>query len=573
MTMSVSDKLINSEQSEAPTITITSNNTNIGSRHHARSTSTSSSSGRQVKLRKDILKLGIFSVVIVALLAALLWYSVNFWLKQSSSDDDWTIKRKSGNVCKTVDCYKATNYIMDYLNQSVSPCDNFYQFACGSWIDRNSVEEEQDQERDHFSLAYEKMLQDISDVLKEPIDGNSNDTPIVKDFKRFYASCTAKDKIEYDTDRYFLDYMSAEFSEWPLLNAKSQKGRKIELEEHLAKLTTLRMPLLFRFESDDFNHSQILFKILVPEDFCLLQKFLPTNSSSKAYFFFFNLVNSIQKSMWEGVNRYSSIEERPPQVDDQIVQMLKLAQKLYFLDNSRYKCGQPKTANQSSYNQKLNVLTIEQLQNQVIGRRKSSLFDFGKYIYYLNKHVGGQSANKLKLSTSVIISNLALNYLHDLFEGLNERLLADGDENLQRAFLNFIYFHNLFSLIKPLDLFKPTPTLWQIVHVNVLLPIKYYHMFFEYSKLVNNVTLLDNLINIFKLSREHNCAYSVIETFSVVDTHEQIELQRLFISRKLQPGTKKLADEMLNHLITTSNKILARQDWFDCLLISSYDQK
>ena len=510
-----------------------------------------------------IINAALFFLILSLILVALFAYSITL-IYRARHNEDLLINRENKllikkNTCKSTDCYKAANFILDNLNQSVNPCNNFFQFSCGAWVNRHSVEEEEDKERDQFSLAYEKMLQDISDILKEDIDPD-RDSTIVQNFKNFYASCTNKHQIEYKTDYRFLEYMRNEFSDWPMLlsvGAMLENKPSVDLEDHLAKLTTLRMPLLFRFESDDYNHTQILFKILLPEDFCLLQKFLPNviNRNERAFTSFFNLVKNIQVSMLESLNISTKMNTN---FDDQISEMLKLANKLYFLNDARYRCGIKKSTAQSEMDRTNNVLKISELDDRIKSNAtKFQVFDIKKYINYLNKHTG--TSNKLNENTTVVISNLAINYLKDLIQGLG----SNQNESFRQAFLNFLYFHTLFSLIKPLNLFKSTQTLSQIVHVNVLLPIKYYHLFFEYSKHVNNVTPLDNLVNMFKLNREHSCAFSVIETFSVVDSMEQIELQRLFLSRKFSPNSKNMADEMLAGLINTTHKIIDTQHWID----------
>jgi hypothetical protein len=512
-------------------------------------------------------------LLVTIALIALFSYTASLLLR-TKYGDEVVYRERQASTCTTVDCYRAANFILDYLNQSVDPCENFYQFSCGTWIDRNSVEEDEDAERDQFSLAYEKVLQDISDVLSEEADFEL-DSPAVQNFKIFYASCVNKDLIEYQTEGHFLNYMREEFGEWPMLLSSPLGGAaedSSEIEEQVAKLTTMRMPLLFRFETDDFNHTRILFKILIPEDFCFLQKFLPNTTTgggekSKSYAAFFTLVRNIQSSMLESS---PSPATKASDLDTQISEMLRLADHLYFLNNARYKCGTKKTNAQLVSDQQQLLLTIGELNKRVqrpSGQQHTHesqedglpVFDFIKYVSHLNKQTG---SDKLSGNTSVIISSLALNYLTDLFSALHTQSRTSRAQ-LRRSFRNLIYFHTIFSLIKPLDLFKTTKTLSQIVHVNVLLPIKYYHMFFEYSKHMNNRTLLDNLVNMFKLSREHNCAYSVIETFSVVDTREQVELQRLFVSRKMRPGTKTLADRMLVSLVNTTYGMLARQEWID----------
>ena len=64
--------------------------------------------------------------------------------------------------CKSKACYSATSFISNHLNQSVSPCDNFYEFSCGESAVKKNYES------DHFTMAINNFLTDLADVLNEP---------------------------------------------------------------------------------------------------------------------------------------------------------------------------------------------------------------------------------------------------------------------------------------------------------------------------------------------------------------------------------------------------------------------
>uniref|UniRef100_A0A8C9XXM9 Membrane metalloendopeptidase like 1 n=1 Tax=Sander lucioperca TaxID=283035 RepID=A0A8C9XXM9_SANLU len=50
--------------------------------------------------------------------------------------------RSSHNsVCTTADCVTAAARLLQNMDKSVKPCDNFYQYACGGWLERHVIPE------------------------------------------------------------------------------------------------------------------------------------------------------------------------------------------------------------------------------------------------------------------------------------------------------------------------------------------------------------------------------------------------------------------------------------------------
>ena len=492
----------------------------------------------------------IISTVICVILLSLLIYTF-YKLNQTKTKLDKILTRQdlvnyklpnsrlfapsdSKPECKTTACYKAANFMLNNLNQSVNPCENFYQFACGTWLD------ERPEEKDHFTMAYEKMLNDLSDLVKKPI--NDHDSTIKKNFKIYYQSCTNQFQIEEQSDKEFIDYMVTKIGPWPLLNAKNKKNISeyssdsiFELENHLASLTLLRMPIFFRFLSDDFNHTKILMKILFPEDYCRLQSFFPNSTTNKLQFKKF-LKTII--SYFHETNDFKLTEE---DFNEQTEEMLQLADKVYFIKSDLYRCGvrSPRTTL---------VKTLDEIESFI--NSNGTLFSFKRYVSLLNL----KTSTQLYPSTQVVISSQALAYLKDLFIAIKS--LNYPKEKFQHTFSNLIYFHSLYTLIKPSGLFS-TP------HINLLLPIRYYHAFFEYGKYVTSINPVDNFEMIYKINREQNCAFSMLYGFSIPDTDEQRELQDLFLSQKFNVIIKNQTYLMLKKLINSTIDVISKQKWID----------
>ena len=349
--------------------------------------------------------------------------------------------------------------------------------------------------------------------------------------------------------------MSNEIGDWPLVpNLNSANRTQFDVNSHflsenifgfekiLSKLTMLRAPFFFRFESNDFNNSRILMRIVVPLNFCNLQNFFPNTTFAKRGFA--KLAKQIRNFMFESLNgvdwnNFYSNEDFVQQLDE----MIELAKLIYFINDERFHCGKLK----AGHSRVVNVLTINELNEKL--NTNFLAFNFIDYVQFLN-----ENADKVKLnaSTQVVITSRTLSYLTDLFVGIKK--LNYDQEHLRRAFKNLIYFNLLYSLVKPLEIFS-TP------HLHMSLPIRYYHAYLEYAKIHHRISPFESFKSLYRINQEQNCAYSVIDAFSVVGSVEQVELQRLFLTEKFNSNTKNITVEILDHLLAITVFVISNQDW------------
>lgn len=96
-------------------------------------------------------------------------------------------------ICDTVHCHEIAKLIQQSIDTTANPCENFYQYACGSWGKNNPVPEGRETwSQNHVVL--DKTKRRIKELLEEHI--SSTDIPPVRMVKEFYRSCMDVDAIE-----------------------------------------------------------------------------------------------------------------------------------------------------------------------------------------------------------------------------------------------------------------------------------------------------------------------------------------------------------------------------------------
>lgn len=120
---------------------------------------------------------------------------------------------RNRNVCLTKECVLAASGILENVDRSSDPCDNFYRFACGNLKDHATIS---DDERMYTSFV--KMASTLNSRLRALFEDPVRFDEIhpVQMVKRFYASCMDQQAIEeygLDEAKTLLNALGG----WPVL--------------------------------------------------------------------------------------------------------------------------------------------------------------------------------------------------------------------------------------------------------------------------------------------------------------------------------------------------------------------
>lgn len=63
--------------------------------------------------------------------------------------------------CMTPGCVKAASEILKNMDESVNPCDDFYQFACGGFIKKTVIPDDRTR-MSSFSVLSDELLEQVS---------------------------------------------------------------------------------------------------------------------------------------------------------------------------------------------------------------------------------------------------------------------------------------------------------------------------------------------------------------------------------------------------------------------------
>ncbi|KAL3862332.1 hypothetical protein ACJMK2_008309 [Sinanodonta woodiana] len=134
-------------------------------------------------------------------------------------------------ICHSEECTRAAARILNSLDMSVNPCDNFYDFACGSWRKSNVIPE--DRSSIDVVVSLRDKVQIILKYLLE-VENRASDLSAFKSARDLYASCVNEDLIEKRNISVAIPLLE-ELGGWPVLG-NQLGGNWKESEFDLIKL-------------------------------------------------------------------------------------------------------------------------------------------------------------------------------------------------------------------------------------------------------------------------------------------------------------------------------------------------
>ena len=135
------------------------------------------------------------AIVLVVLCIVLLALSVVF-IVLYVDEKEQTHEEERTDYCHSEDCVNIASRMLETMNSSADPCDDFYQYACGGWIQKtkipaHSVAYGQIQ---HLAAQNKHRIKNILEDLKE---GNGGSDGAVNKAVAYYDSCL---KLQTDPD-------------------------------------------------------------------------------------------------------------------------------------------------------------------------------------------------------------------------------------------------------------------------------------------------------------------------------------------------------------------------------------
>lgn len=100
--------------------------------------------------------------------------------------EDQSLENKQENVCLTKKCREVSAWIKKAINETVNPCEDFYEYACGQWMKDHTIPKGKLQ-----ISSFTEVRDKNNEAMKEALvtDDNLNTIDPIKKVRTFFQSC------------------------------------------------------------------------------------------------------------------------------------------------------------------------------------------------------------------------------------------------------------------------------------------------------------------------------------------------------------------------------------------------
>lgn len=137
----------------------------------------------------------------------------------------------SGNICTTPGCVTAAARIIQNMDTTADPCKDFYQYACGGWLNRHVIPETSSR----YSI-FDILRDELEIILKGVLEtSDQGDREAFQKAKILYKSCMNESLIEQRDSLPLLEVLTM-VGDWPVASAdwNSTKEPSWSMEEKLS---------------------------------------------------------------------------------------------------------------------------------------------------------------------------------------------------------------------------------------------------------------------------------------------------------------------------------------------------
>lgn len=277
-------------------------------------------------------RLGLLTIICAVLLLACLALATYAILLSFRKEKDAT--KDEVKYCTSSTCLEVAAAVKKSLNESVDPCEDFYQYSCGSWIENNPIPPSETTTAT-FITAAKKNDERLLLLLLE--DDELPREHAVKKAKNYFKSCMTEDDDNNTATVVELKSLIRRFGSWPLdvatwnVSTWSLNHALLEIHRDYSATTPL---FAMTVDVNPFDSSRYILKINPPSLSLIREQYLTEDNKTRVAYV--NYMTKIGKLLGSpDSNQTKEQMEKVLELEGKLAQIIPPASELgkNFLQN------------------------------------------------------------------------------------------------------------------------------------------------------------------------------------------------------------------------------------------------
>ncbi|GIY27266.1 neprilysin-1 [Caerostris darwini] len=240
-----------------------------------------------------------FLLVITTVFLITLWIMSNRWKATLSQLKNVYVEED--DLCDTDACRETAEGLISNIDPSTDPCVDFYQYACGGWMDKHPIPEGR-----RVYMVHQERQKEVLDIIKDLVTQESNDTVnsrAINNTRSFFLACVNKD-VRNERGIKPLQDLLKKHGGWPMLgNGEWSESdfdwQKLSANVNRELFLDIFADISFSNKLDDNKHYMILLKsgyfLFENEEFG--HDFLDQNASESAHDFILDIARAMGSTL------------------------------------------------------------------------------------------------------------------------------------------------------------------------------------------------------------------------------------------------------------------------------------
>ncbi|XP_071109862.1 neprilysin-like isoform X2 [Haliotis cracherodii] len=167
------------------------------------------------------------------------------------------------DLCLTTDCVKASSRLINAMDASADPCEDFFQYACGNWNNINVIPDDR-ATFNTFSKLRDEIQVMLKGLLEEPV--TDKDSAATRKAKYLYDSCVNETQIDIQ-GLGPVKQLLAELGGWPVVLDSEWKEEDHDMLDLILKLRLYNNKVLIDqwISADDKNSKVNIIQLDQPD--------------------------------------------------------------------------------------------------------------------------------------------------------------------------------------------------------------------------------------------------------------------------------------------------------------------